>query len=121
MGLQRPSLVGSKRAGGKAANGHAIEAVAEDEVLGEPVAGCEQRLFDLRSGEAELGCGLIDAQAVELPQDVDASLPLGQRGECGDEGTGGSSRPAATAPRATSPRNSWRRATMSNATLCATR
>ncbi len=60
MRLQRPPLVGREGAGGEAANGDAIEAVAEDQVLGEPVASCEQRLFDLGRGEAELRCGLVD-------------------------------------------------------------
>ncbi len=88
VGLQRAALVKVERALGQSLNGGAIEPLAEDEQLGEPVARREQRLLDLRRGEIELLRRLRDAHAVELAEDVDAALALGQRRERRHESTG---------------------------------
>jgi hypothetical protein len=62
--LERPPLVGGEWPGDEAANGHAVEPVAEHEVLGHPITSREQSLLDLCRAEAELGGSFVDPQAV---------------------------------------------------------
>jgi len=85
VSLQRAALVDVERSGRQPLDGDAVESVAEDEMLGHPIARREQGLLDLSHGHSELGGGLVDEQAVQLPEDVDAPLSLGQRGERGHE------------------------------------
>lgn len=92
MRFQCAALVGGEWARGEPANGDAVESVAEDEVLGESVTCREERLFDLWTCETELGCRLVDPQAMQLPQHVDLALTVGQGGECSHERAG--ARPA---------------------------
>ena len=96
--LQRAALVAVERASREALHGDAVEPVAEDEMLGKPVARREERLLDLGRREPELGRRLVDPQPVQLAQDVDAPLPVGQRRERRDERAG--ARRARTARRA---------------------
>jgi hypothetical protein len=86
--LQRAPLVEVERAGCQPLHGDAVEPVAEDEVLGHAIARREEGLLDLRHCHPELRGGLVDAKAVQLAEDVDASLPLRQCGQRGDEGAG---------------------------------
>ena len=60
MRLERASFVGVERAYREALTSDAVESLAEDEMLGEPVACDEERLFDLHRGQPELGGRLGD-------------------------------------------------------------
>ena len=61
---ERTTLVRVERAGGETPNGHAVQPLAEDEVLRHAVASREQRLLDLCARQRELARGLVDAEAV---------------------------------------------------------
>jgi hypothetical protein len=67
-----------ERVGPQLAHGVAIEALPEGELLGEPVAGREQRLLDLLDRELEHRADLRDAKPLDLAQEVGGPLKLGQ-------------------------------------------
>ena len=85
VSLERAPLVSIERPRHEALHRDTIEPVAEDELLRKSVSRHEERLLDLRRGETELGCRLVDAEPVQLTQHIDAALPLGQRRQRGHQ------------------------------------
>ena len=85
MRLERAPLADVERLQTEAAHRDAVEPASEGQLLAEPVARSEERLLDLRRAEAELDGGLVDPQPVQLPQDEDVPLALGQGRDCRDE------------------------------------
>src|SRR5581483_3345285 len=83
--LQRAALARVERSREQPPDGDAVEAVAERQLLGEPVAGGKERLLDLRHRQREPVGDLVDPEPVQLPQDVRVPLPLGERRDGGDE------------------------------------
>ena len=81
-----------ERGGVQRANGVAREALTENQVLREPVSGREQRLLHLLDRQAESFRDLLQAEAVDLAEQIGTPLPVGKRLERRDQSTARSMR-----------------------------